>query len=147
MSILFHTGICVAEYNCYKEGACLYNMKPIFLEAIGLKFPKLNIIGAHLGYAMYNVACAIAAASAYGSGNIFFDISGSDISLREIPERGYVNRDIPVSQLLWGLDEPLTRYEEVIKIWKKHFNEINLSKEEKDMIFYKNACDLLNINY
>ena len=120
-------------------------MVPILLESIGLRFPKLKIIGAHLGYAMYDIACAIANASVYGSGNIFFDISGSNISLREIADGGYIKRDIPISQTLWGLDEPICRYEEIINIWKKHFNEINLDESEQDKIFYKNACQLFGI--
>ena len=144
MPMLFHTGISGVE-TYLKEDTCSYNMQPIFLEGIGLRFPSLKIIGAHLGYAMYNVASAIAKASTYGNSNIFFDISGSDISLREIPNGGYIKRDIPVSQTLWGSDEPLTRYEEIISIWKEYFAKIDLSKEEQEKIFYKNACDIFGI--
>lgn len=141
MPILFHTGVCAVV----KEDTPSFNMQPQFLETLGIKFPKLSIIGAHLGYPYYNVACAIAKASTYGNSNIFFDISGSDISLREITEGRYIKRDIPINQILWGLDEPFTRYEEIINIWKKHFNEINLSEEEQEKIFYKNAYKLFNM--
>ncbi|MCL4377001.1 MAG: amidohydrolase [Actinobacteria bacterium] len=144
MPVLFHTGVSGIE-SYFKEDVSSFNMQPIFLEAIGLKFPKLKIIGAHLGYAMYDVACAVAKASTYGSSNIFFDISGSDISLREIPRGGYIKRDIPVSQILWGLDEPFTRYEEIINMWKEYFIKINLNNEEQDKIFYKNTCEIFNM--
>ncbi|MCL5070015.1 MAG: amidohydrolase [Actinobacteria bacterium] len=157
MPLLFHTGIEGAAIGNWKEGATSFNMDPYFLEAIAIKFPDLNIIGAHLGYANYSVACALATAIKIGhskscenndyeeSGNLFFDISGSDISLREIPAGGYIKRDIPISQLVWGMDEPLIRYEEIIDIWKKYFININLSKEEQDRVFYKNACKIFNI--
>jgi len=158
--ILFHTGIEGIPFGNWKDGAISFNMNPAWLEAVAFDFPKLNIIGAHLGYGYYPVACALAKSIKIGftdavsekdgiekRGNLFFDISGSDILLREVPEGGYIKRDIPVSQVIWGSDEPLTRYEEIVNIWKDHFSKINLSKEEQDKIFYKNACDIFNIKY
>ena len=35
----------------------------------------------------------------------------------------------------------------VINDWNNYFDEIGLIKEEKEMIFYKNACDILKIDY
>jgi predicted TIM-barrel fold metal-dependent hydrolase len=146
MPILFHTGVCFG--NHFKEFACSANMQPIYLESIGYKYPKLKIIGAHLGYAYYSTACAIVEATKFENNNIYFDISGSDISFkREIPEGGYIKKIISVDNLLWGLDEPFNRYEEIINIWKKYFQKINLTKEEQDRIFFKNACEIFGLKY
>jgi len=145
MVALFHTGIVGAiEFWCPKPGAYSDNMNPITLEAIGFECPKLNIIGAHLGTAYYMVACFVALASTYRTGNIYFDISGGDF-LGPIYEGRYIGKNIPVSQVLFGLDEPPIRYEEMISRLNKHFDEIGLSQDDKESIFYKNACRIFGI--
>jgi predicted TIM-barrel fold metal-dependent hydrolase len=137
---LYHTGIVGAtEFWCPKPGAYSDNMNPITLEAIGFECPKLQVIGAHLGTAYYMVACFVAMASTYRTGNVCFDISGGDF-LGPIYEGKYIKKNIPVSQVLFGLDEPPTRYEEMIERLKRHFADINLTDMECDLIFYKNAC-------
>ena len=95
LPILFHTGIEGIPLGNWKDGAISFNMNPAFLEAIAFDFPELNIIGAHLGYGYYAVACALAKSIKIGytgavdekndtekKGNLFFDISGSDKYLR-----------------------------------------------------------------
>lgn len=142
---LFHTGIVGAtEFWCPKPGAYSDNMNPITLEAIGFECPRLQVIGAHLGTAYYMVACFIALASTYRTSNVHFDISGGDF-LGPIYEGKYIKKNIPVSQVLFGLDEPPSRYEEMIDKLRRHFGDINLTKEESDMIFCKNACRVFGI--
>lgn len=145
LPILFHTGICAAEGFNGKAGACSYNMHPLFLEAIGLHFPELQIIGAHLGTGNYDTACAIADASNYANKNIKFDISAADHYREKIKKGNYIKNDIPVESVLWGLDEPPSRYEEQIKDWEEYFDSINLSVDEKKKIFYQNALKVLKL--
>jgi predicted TIM-barrel fold metal-dependent hydrolase len=145
MVTLFHTGIVGAtEFWCPKPGAYSDNMNPITLEAIGFECPKLNVIGAHLGTAYYMVACFVAMASTYRTGNVYFDISGGDF-LGPIYEGRYIKKNIPVSQVLFGLDEPPVRYEEMIGRLSKHFEDLGLTQDEKDLIFYKNACRIFGM--
>ena len=142
---LFHTGIVGAtEFWCPKPGAYSDNLNPITMEAIGFECPQLQIIGAHLGTAYYMVACTIALASTYRTGNVYFDISGGDF-LGPIYEGRYIKKNIPVSQVLFGLDEPPIRYEEMIGRLNSHFDDLGLDQEEKDMIFYKNACKVFGL--
>lgn len=146
MVALFHTGIVGAiEFWCPKPGAYSDNMNPITMEAIGFECPNLKIIGAHLGTAYYMVACFVAMASTYRTSNIYFDISGGDF-LGPIYEGRFIKKNIPVSQVLFGLDEPPIRYEEMIERLNKHFDDLELTQEEKEMIFYKNAYKIFNIN-
>lgn len=145
MVALFHTGIVGAkEFWSSKPGAYSDNMNPITLEAIGFECPKLNVIGAHLGTGYYGVACWVALTSTYLTSNIWFDISGGDF-LGPIYEGRYIGKDIPVSQVLFGLDEPPNRYEEMIKRLKAHFADLGLSSEDQDNIFYKNACRVFRL--
>lgn len=142
---LFHTGIVGAtEFWCPKPGAYSDNMNPITLEAIGFECPNLQVIGAHLGTAYYMVACFVAMASTYRTSNVYFDISGGDF-LGPIYEGRYIKKNIPVSQVLFGLDEPPIRYEEMIERLNNHFDDLGLNQEEKDMIFYKNACRIFKL--
>lgn len=145
MPILFHTGIIAAELFSGKKGACSFNMHPIFLEVIGADFPDLQIVGAHLGTGNYPAACTIADESYHANKNLKFDISAEDHYRHLIQEGKYIKKEIPVEMVIWGLDEPPTRYEELINEWNEYFDDINLTQEEKDMIFYKNSSKILNI--
>lgn len=145
MPILFHTGICAIETFNGKKGACSYNMHPLFLEAVGLNFPTLQIVGAHLGTGSTPTACALADASHYASNNLHFDISAADHYREKIKSGGYIKRDIPVGNVLWGLDEPPVRYEEQILDWEQYFDSIGLTQDEKEQIFFRNACRILRI--
>jgi predicted TIM-barrel fold metal-dependent hydrolase len=145
LPVLFHTGICAIETFNGKKGACSYNMHPIFLEAVAMNFPKLQVVGAHLGTGNYATACALADASHYASNNLKFDISAADHYRGKIKSGGYIKRDIPVGSIIWGLDEPPVRYEEQITDWNNYFTQIGLSQDEKDQIFYKNACSVFGI--
>jgi predicted TIM-barrel fold metal-dependent hydrolase len=145
LPILFHTGICAQEGFNGKEGACSYNMEPIFLEGIALRFHGLQLVGAHLGTGSYQTACFIAQSSTYAHNNIRFDISAADLGRRMIQQGNYIKNLIPVESVLWGCDEPPTRYEELIHEWNEYFEVIGLTDREKECIFYRNACSLLGI--
>jgi|GEM_PF-1547679 len=145
MPILFHTGVVYQGGWKEKEGACSFNMSPFFLETIGVRIPDLKIVGAHLGAGLYEVACIIAWSSNEANKNIKFDISCADPAVDYIIERKYIKSLVPVDSVLWGLDEPPNRYEYFIDKWTRHFDDIGLSREEKDKIFYKNACGVLGI--
>ena len=86
----------------------------------------------------------IATASSFASNNIRFDISAAD-HYREEKMGKHIKYDIPIENLIWGLDEPPTRYEEIIDEWDNYFDKIGLTVEEKEKIFYKNACGILKI--
>lgn len=147
MPILFHTGICYILGFKEKIGACSYNMSPFFLEMIGARFPALQIVGAHLGTGEYEVACAIALCNNEANKNLRFDISSADGIRERIMDGKYIKNYIPVNSVVWGLDEPPTKYEKIIAEWNSHFTDINLTSEERERIFYKNSCDVLGINY
>jgi len=150
MVVLFHTGIsgALSYWPVPKYGAYSDNMNPITLEAIGFEFPKLNVIGAHLGTGYYIIACKLArATTSYGRPkNIYFDISGGEEKfLRPIFEGKYIVKDIPISQTLFGLDLCPSKYEEVIDRFNKHFDDIKLCRDDRDRFFYKNACEIFGI--
>ncbi len=77
MPILFHTGMAVrvGNYAERKNGSCGYGpsgMRPSYLAGIGEAFPKLRIIGGHLGYPWFEETVH----NLYYCRNIVHDVSG-----------------------------------------------------------------------
>ncbi|PKM95056.1 MAG: hypothetical protein CVU84_06960 [Firmicutes bacterium HGW-Firmicutes-1] len=116
-------------------------MLPIYLDNIALKFPELKIIGAHLGYGMYDVACAIARFRR----NVFFDLSGGDVIRRHITEKKLIGKEISSYKLLYASDGlPENVYKDV-KIWEEELYRYGLSDKEMDNIMYLNAARIYGV--
>jgi uncharacterized protein len=75
MIILFHTGIVNRRNPDISSDVSVDRMRPTTLDLIARKFPKLTIIGAHLGNPDY----AWAAEIARWNPNLYFDVSGSTL--------------------------------------------------------------------
>ncbi len=116
-------------------------MQPIYLDTIGMYFPKLHMIGAHLGWPDYMTACAIAR----WRPRLFFDISGGDVVQRHIVEGGYIKKEISVGKLVYGSDCDLQRLKSDIQGWKEVFDQMGLSDEEQHRIFYGNAAKIFGV--
>ena len=144
MPALFHTGINGLK-SLFKERVTSYNTMPIILEDVRARFPRLNIIGAHFGFGYYEEAACLVDSFKEGSKNIHFDISGAAETFRKISEGHWIKKEVPVSTLVWGLDSQGFEYERFIGLWTKHFDEIGLTQEDKDRIFFKNACAMFKL--
>jgi predicted TIM-barrel fold metal-dependent hydrolase len=84
--VLFHTGIVLrAKFN-EPEDVASGRMRPIHLEEIARRFPKITVLGAHCGNPEYQWAAEIAR----WNSNLFFDLSGS--SLTKMQRQGVVVR-------------------------------------------------------
>ncbi len=75
MFLLFHTGIVNRTHPDVPSDVSVERMRPTMLDAIARRFPKLTLIGAHLGNPDY----AWAAEIARWNPNIYFDLSGSSL--------------------------------------------------------------------
>ncbi len=75
MILLFHTGIVNRTDPNTPEDISIDRMRPTTLDGIVRRFPKLTVIGAHLGNPDY----AWAAESARWNPNLYFDLSGSSL--------------------------------------------------------------------
>lgn len=125
LPILFHTGDDRYEYS-----------RPERLMNIAKKFPKMRFIGAHFGgYRRWNET------DGYKNlDNVFFDTSsslpfiGAETAKKLIEkfgaERFFFGTDFP----MWNATEEISR-----------FNEIALTDDEKDKIFYKNVTEFLGL--
>ncbi len=117
-------------------------MQPVYLDTIGMAFPRLRIIGAHLGYGLYDSACAIAR----WRRNVSFDISGGKVVRRHILDRNMIYRENLPEKLLFGSDCDVAHMSREVTAWMDAFDAMGMSPEDQDRIFYKNAAELFGID-
>jgi uncharacterized protein len=75
MILLFHTGIVNRPDPTVPADISVDRMRPTTLDGIARRFPKLTVIGAHMGNPDY----AWAAEIARWNPNLYFDLSGSSL--------------------------------------------------------------------
>jgi predicted TIM-barrel fold metal-dependent hydrolase len=111
-------------------------MQPVYLDTIALAFPRLRIIGAHLGYGLYDSAAAVAR----WRRNVSFDISGGRVVRRHIVDRRMINHEVLPEKLLFGSDCDIAHMSREVAGWMDAFEELGLSADDQDKIFYRNAA-------
>lgn len=116
-------------------------MQPIYLDTVATYFPKLYMIGAHLGWPDYMTACAVAR----WRPRLFFDISGGDVVQRHILEGRYIGREIRPDKLVYGSDCDLNRLADNVLGWKKAFDDMGMAEEDQKRVFYDNAARIFGV--
>jgi uncharacterized protein len=111
---------------------------------LALAAPKTKFIFAHLGgmnFRFWNVIRAARTAKGLYAENIYFDIAGTTVLLKDSPvqdEFVWTIRGVGVDHVLLGSDFPQFRLAETLAA----FEELNLTAEEKKKIRYQNARSL-----
>lgn len=111
-------------------------MQPIYLDGISVAFPDLRIIGAHLGYGLYDSAAAVAR----WRRNVYFDISGGTVVRRHLLERKMLRTEVSTRKLVWGSDCDMTHMSRELTAWMQAFEDYGLSAQEQDDIFWGTAA-------
>jgi uncharacterized protein len=155
LAILFHTGVFGAMEDYLEKdpkrpspvaveldarlariGSSSARMRAIYLDGIAAAVPELKIIGAHLGYGEYDLACAVAR----WRRNVYFDLSGGDVVRRHIRERGLLGKEISADKLAFGSDCATPRIAEETGIWAGQLAEAGFGEEAIDKVLYGNAA-------
>ena len=111
---------------------------------LALAAPKTKFIFAHLGgmnFRFWNVIRAARTAKGLYADNIYFDISGTTVLLKDSPIRDefvWTIRGVGVDHLLLGSDFPQFSLAETLAA----FDKLKLTPEEKEKIRYQNARTL-----
>lgn len=116
-------------------------MQPILLDGVSVAFPDLSIIGAHLGYGLYDSAAAVAR----WRRNVSFDISGGTVVRRHLVDRGMIRAEVSTAKLLWGSDCDVAHMSRELSSWMQAFERIGLTAEEQDAIFWGNAARIFGV--
>lgn len=118
------------------------NMRPFHLDTLANYFPKLKIIGAHLGgTGNYDEAASVARWRRW----VYLDLSGGRTIERHAVERGLIGREIAVEKLIFGSDCRADEVHEHVERFEAIFDQLGLSDEEKDLIWYRNAAELFGL--
>jgi uncharacterized protein len=117
-------------------------MQPIYLDGIAVAFPELRIVGAHLGYGLYDSAAAVAR----WRRNVYFDISGGAVVRRHLLERRMLGTEVSTRKLVWGSDCDMAHMSRELTTWMQAFDELGLSADEQDQIFWGTAAHIFGVD-
>jgi predicted TIM-barrel fold metal-dependent hydrolase len=131
----------MSRFRGPRETSAMY-MRPFHLETLANRFPKLKIIGAHLGgTGNYDEAASVAR----WRRNVYFDVSGGRTIERHAVERGLIGTEIAVEKLIFGSDCAADEVHEHVERFQTIFADLDLSEEEQDLIWYRNAAELFGL--
>ncbi|KKL27285.1 hypothetical protein LCGC14_2386670, partial [marine sediment metagenome] len=139
LPLIIHTGM-----NVNNKESTKYN-DPKHIIKVAKNYPKLKIIIAHYFWPKQNYCFSIT----NGFDNIYFDISGlADPEVIKFSDGIKKIRKILVKtvkrrsdSVIFGTDWPMCNIGKHINL----VNSLNITKNEKDKIFYKNALKLFGL--
>jgi predicted TIM-barrel fold metal-dependent hydrolase len=158
MIVLFHTGIVNRRNPSVPSEVSVDRMRPTTLDLIARKFPKLTIIGAHLGNPDY----AWAAEISRWNPNLYFDLSGSTLIKKQEDYKffktlfwwsGVVSPHTPkdgvsaFERIVFGsdvFDGELAEFDGALERYRKMLNECGVSAAAQANIFGGTLWRILN---
>ena len=157
MPILFHTGFLAVDYTTDgRYGIDSENMRPYLFDRIARTFPRLKIIGAHLGGPHYAEALQMLDAHE----NVYFDISGGSGKKRH--QRKIISAMLPHPGLETDWTDPaenpaLGWFEKIVfgtdspepDVWvpaaENILDALHIPAELRQRFYYDTAAELLGL--
>ena len=154
--VLFHTGIVLRKKFDEPEDVASGRMRPIHLEEIARRFPKITVLGAHCGNPEYEWAAEIAR----WNPNVFFDLSGSStIAVSAWSHFGKIfwwsgsdwktntpdNDPSAYTKIVFGSDVQLSEIESVVHQYEAMFDACDLSPHTRKMIMGGTLAKMLKL--
>jgi uncharacterized protein len=160
--VLFHTGIVLRKKFDEPENVASGRMRPIYLEEIARRFPKITVLGAHCGNPEYEWAAEIAR----WNSNVFFDLSGSTLTkmhgrLAEFQKifwwsatewrsaewnvKTPNNDPSAFIKIVFGSDTDLAQVESVVKQYRAMFDACDVPEHTQRMIMGGTLSKILGL--
>ncbi len=155
--VLFHTGIVLRAKFDEPEDVASGRMRPIHLEEIARRFPKITVLGAHCGNPEYEWAAEVAR----WNPNVFFDLSGSTLTkmrgrladFRKIfwwsgTDEGTKtpnNDPSAYSKIVFGSDVKVGEIESVVRQYQAMFDACDVPPATRRMIMGGTLAKMLNL--
>jgi len=161
--VLFHTGIVLRRKFDEPEDVASGRMRPIYLEEIARRFPKITVLGAHCGNPEYEWAAEIAR----WNPNVFWDLSGSTLTKMQArladfqkifwwsntewqsPEWKAKKQDSDTSafgKIVFGSDNGLEGIEPVVKQYHALFEACAIPEHTRKMIMGGTLSKMLGLS-
>jgi uncharacterized protein len=122
-------------------GTSSARMRALYLDTIAMAFPGLRMIGAHVGYGEYELACAVAR----WRRNVYFDLSGGDVVRRHLREKRIIGGEISPLKLCFGSDCSTDRIAAEADIWRRGLAEAGVGPEHARRVLWGNAAWLFGL--
>ena len=121
-------------------------MSPLHLDTIANRFPKLKIIGAHIGnQGNYEYAASVAR----WRHNVWFDMSGGETIERHMVERKLLVKDskgeFGVEKLVFGSDCSMDDIRTHIDRFEAMYDQLELSDDERQRLWWTNAAEIYGL--
>jgi len=155
--VMFHTGIVGRGKFDEAENVASGRMRPIHLEEIARQFPKLTVLGAHLGNPEYEWAAEVTR----WNPNVYFDLSGttlpkmagrlgdfqkilwwSDVEWEAQP----ANDPSPFSKLVFGSDTGTENIENVLHRYLAMFDACNVPAATRKTVLGGTMAKMLELH-
>ncbi len=167
MPILFHMGVIgggldysithprrdAAAAQAYQRGMAMLDrmpprnvsasrMSPLHLDTIANRFPKLKIIGAHLGnQGNYEFSASVAR----WRHNVWFDMSGGETIERHAVERKLIGTEFGIEKLVFGSDCGMDEVREHIDRFEAMFDLLGLNDDERERLWWRNGAEIYGL--
>jgi hypothetical protein len=117
-------------------------MSPLHLDTIANRFPRLRIIGAHLGnQGNYEYAASVAR----WRHNVSFDMSGGITIERHAMERRLIGVEIGIEKLVWGSDCQMDQIRHHIDRFEVMYDQLELDDDQRNRLWWSNAAEIYGL--
>lgn len=146
LPVIFHTGYL---FDSKRIGLLKY-AHPLTIDDLAVKFPNLKIIIAHMGNP-WIADCAVVASR---HSNVYLDISGYFTEFKKPfakEEAAAFKKEIARlceffglgKKIIFATDWPICDMSEYLRVCKN----LSLSKQEKELFYWRNAIDLFQLSF
>ncbi len=117
-------------------------MSPLHLDTIANRFPKLKIVGAHLGnQGNYEFAASVAR----WRHNVWFDMSGGETIERHAVERKLIGGEFGIEKLVFGSDCGMDDIRTHIDRFEMIYDLLELSDDERQRLWWRNGAEIYGL--
>ncbi len=117
-------------------------MSPVHLDTIANRFPRLKIIGAHLGnQGNFEYTASVAR----WRHNVSFDMSGGVTIERHAMERRLIGHEIGIEKLVWGSDCAREEIPRHIERFNTMYEQLELDDDQKHRLWWANAAEIYGL--
>jgi len=114
-------------------------MRPFHLDTLAWNFPRLKLIGAHLGgTGNYDEAASVAR----WRHNVYFDISGGTTIERHALERRLIGDEIGYEKLIFGSDTAPEKIAHHIRRWDAIYDLLDVPEDCRERLWWRNGAEL-----
>lgn len=120
-------------------------MSPLHLDTIANRFPRLKVIGAHVGnQGNYEYAASVAR----WRHNVWFDMSGGETIERHLVDRKLLAREFGefgVEKLVWGSDCGMDDIRAHIDRFEAIYDLLELTEDQRERLWWSNAAEIYGL--